>query len=381
MKKIFISIPWFVPAFRAGGPVQSVANLVREYHEGVEYFIFCQDVDLNGAALENVIIDQWVSYNDHTKVWYAGPEKISDTILREIKRQKPDILFMIGIFSWHFNLVPLLFCKIPGKILSVRGMLHPGALSQKKWKKKLYLRGFKMMNLHQKISFHASDEEEKKYIQQIFGPETNIFMAGNFTNKIGPLPLPAKEAGKLKLVSIALLSPMKNILMILEALERCMYEVQYAIYGAVKDEEYWEVCKEKMRELPANIKVTYHKEIPPPQVKEALLNAHVFILPSKSENFGHALYEALSAARPVITSPHTPWQRLMESHAGINVSVADTLDLENAIHFFSVMDAEELEKWSRGAFDYSEKAINAEEMRNSYGSMFGDRERIIPAAT
>lgn len=46
MTKTFITIPWFLPAFRAGGPVQSIANLVEECHEEVEYFIFCGDVDL-----------------------------------------------------------------------------------------------------------------------------------------------------------------------------------------------------------------------------------------------------------------------------------------------------------------------------------------------
>ena len=49
--KILITIPWFLPAFRAGGPVQSIANLIKEYHEEVEYFIFCGDTDVNGAAL------------------------------------------------------------------------------------------------------------------------------------------------------------------------------------------------------------------------------------------------------------------------------------------------------------------------------------------
>ena len=50
MTKIFITIPWFLPAFRAGGPIQSIANLVKEFNEDVEYFIFCGDTDLNGAA-------------------------------------------------------------------------------------------------------------------------------------------------------------------------------------------------------------------------------------------------------------------------------------------------------------------------------------------
>jgi hypothetical protein len=84
-KKIFISIPWFLPAFRAGGPIQSVANLVKEFKEGVTYFIFCGDTDVNGSALENVETDKWVSFNDHTQVWYCSPEKISDSLVKQVE--------------------------------------------------------------------------------------------------------------------------------------------------------------------------------------------------------------------------------------------------------------------------------------------------------
>ena len=320
MTKIFITIPWFLPAFRAGGPVQSIANLVKEY-EDVEYFIFCGDTDLNGGELENITTGEWVRYNDHTRVWYSGPDKISDSMVKQVEEIKPDILYIIGMFSWHFNMVPLLFCKAPKKILSTRGMLHPGALSQKKWKKKIYLEIFKLLEYHHKVHFHATDEEENKYISKYFGEAATIFTAGNFPNKIDALPVAEKEPGNLKLVSIALISPMKNILMVLTAMAKCNYHIEYNIYGPVKDTNYWELCKEKIKTLPGNIRVNYHKEIVPQKVKEVLMNAHVFILPSKSENFGHAIYEALSAGRPVITSNNTPWNNLRESCAGINVSV------------------------------------------------------------
>jgi hypothetical protein len=74
-KRIFISIPWFLPAFRAGGPIQSVANLVKEFQEDVTYFIFCGDTDLNGSALENVETDKWISFNDHTNVGIAARKR------------------------------------------------------------------------------------------------------------------------------------------------------------------------------------------------------------------------------------------------------------------------------------------------------------------
>jgi glycosyltransferase involved in cell wall biosynthesis len=369
-KKIFITIPWFVPAFRAGGPVQSVANLVKEFQQEVEYFVFTSDTDLNGAELEGIEINQWVRYNDHTQVWYAGPEKISDTLVKQVELLKPDIIFIIGLFSWHFNMVPMMFCKGTRKILSTRGMLHPGGLSQKKWKKKIYLQLFKLLEYHYKVDFHATDEEEADYIRKYFEESTRVFVAGNFPNKMGLLPLADKEPGKLNLISIGIISPMKNILLVLQGLEKVSGCVQYDIYGPVKDEEYWDLCKAQIKILPENIQVTYHKEIDPVRVKEVLGKAHVFILPSKSENFGHAIYEALSAGRPVITSHHTPWNGLRESKAGVNVSTDFTIELSEAIHFFAGMDFGKMEEWSKGACEYAGRRVDLEEIRNGYGKMF-----------
>lgn len=371
MTKIFITIPWFLPAFRAGGPIQSIANLVKEFHEDVEYLIFCGDTDLNGAELENIEINKWTPFNEHTRVWYAGPEKISNTLVKQVEIQKPDLLFIIGLYSWYFNIVPMVFCKGPKKILSTRGMLHPGALSQKKWKKKAYLQLFKLLEYHYKVSFHATDEEESKYISNYFEKVPNVFVAGNFPKKIGLLPVLQKEPGNLKLLTIALISPMKNILLVLQALEKVVGNITYDIYGPVKDEEYWDTCKEKIKLLPENISVIYHREIEPEKVKEALLESHVFILPSKSENFGHAIYEALSAGRPVITSRATPWNHLEEASAGTNVSTNDYEELIKAIDFFASMDSEVMGKWSRGAFDYAEKAVDIEEIKGEYREMFG----------
>lgn len=370
MTKIFITIPWFLPAFRAGGPVQSIANLVKEFSEEVEYYIFCGDTDLNGAELENIETNKWTRFNKHTFVWYAGPEKLSDTLVKQVELLKPDLLFIIGLFSWHYNMVPMMFCKGTKKILSTRGMLHPGALSQKKWKKKIYLQFFKLLEYHHKVLFHATDEEEANYIRSYFGKPAQVFIAGNFPNKISFLPVIQKEARKLKLISIALISPMKNILLVLQALEKSNGNIQYDIYGPIKDEDYGDLCKQQIKRLPGNINVIFHKEIEPSKIKDVLANAHVFVLPSKSENFGHAVFEALSAGRPVITSNNTPWNHLKESNAGINVSGENDIELIDAISFFASMGQDEMERWSEGAYNYSEKMVDVEGIKIEYREMF-----------
>lgn len=116
---------------------------------------------MDGSMLANVESDKWTDYSDNTKVWYASEKNLLPVLKKGIKEDRPDLLFIMGIYSWQFNFKPLLFCMGVKKIISVRGMLHPGALSQKGFKKKLYLQLWKLLGLYKKNIFHASDEEEK----------------------------------------------------------------------------------------------------------------------------------------------------------------------------------------------------------------------------
>ena len=446
----------------------------RQKEEKFKFSIFCGNKDLDGSILQGVANDEWVQYNANTKVWYSSTGNILPVLQQEIKKEKPDHLFVTGIYDWQFNFKPLLFCRGVKKIISVRGMLHPGALSQKVLKKKIYLGLWKLMGLHNKVVFHATDETEKGYIQKVFGNSVRVKVAANFPGVLNRRPLVNKQPGKLKLVSIALISPMKNILLVLEALSsgqliagdsfdneeilpfaendtnrfaqqiavgsdqddslrgegagsgdeevvrdetpvgsgqlivgnsfdndeilRCADDndnrfaqqnsssstsrnnrdrqddstkIEYNIYGPVKDKAYWDKCLQCIKELPTHVTVNYHGDINPDKIENALAQNHVFILPSKSENYGHSIIEALYAGRPVITSNHTPWNELEAVKAGMNVSITDQQELVNAIKTFAAMNQEELETSGKGARDYAEQAINIDSIRKQYEEMFG----------
>lgn len=365
MPSICLLVDWFLPAYKAGGPIQSLANLVAQQEEGVTYNIICSNKDLDRTTI-NVTPNQWLPYNRWTKVWYA-----SGGVNRRLLREKVDVLFINGIYSWNYTLKPILFSNAARKIVSVRGMLHPGALSQKSSKKKLYLWIWKLLGLHKKVAFHASTNEEKTYIQTAFGKTVNVYVAANFPRVFQKQNIPEKRQGELKIVSIALISPMKNILLVLQALRTITAVIHYHIYGPVKDEMYWQQCKQVINSLPANIKVTYHGDLHPTKVEDALQKSHVFILPSKSENFGHAICEAMTAGKPVITSHYTPWRNLQMAKAGCNVSIKNEQELTKAIGLFAAMTETELRLWSDGANAYAQATINTEEIRAQYRNMFG----------
>lgn len=378
MKTIFVCIDWFHPAYKAGGPVQSIVNLVEQYSDrNVQFRIFTSNKDLDGTVNEGVPFDQWHQYNPRTMVWYASDNKKAlHAIKAQIRDCKPDILFIVGVFSWYFKQLHLAVYRVPVKIISARGMLHPGALSQKSAKKKIYLALCKMAGIRRRYLFHATDIEEKAFIRDAFGKKVRTYVAGNFPHVFKLQPANNKRAGSLLMVSIALISSMKNILLVLEALQHSNGDIVYDIYGPVKDEAYWQQCVEKIRTLPPNITVRYKGDIVPSMVEETLGKYEVFVLPSKSENFGHAIYEALSAGKPVITSHHTPFNNLEQSKAGKNVSLQNEREIAAAIDFFAAMPSDEFNKWNLGSSQYARDKIDVNNIKAQYDRMFGVGEEL-----
>jgi glycosyltransferase involved in cell wall biosynthesis len=366
---VFISIPWFLPAYKAGGPIQSIANLVNNYTEDITYYIFCSNKDLNNETNISKPFNEWVVYNKHTYVWYDTGFATKNNLLLENKKLQPDVFYIIGLFDWNYNIIPLMYGRAKKRILSVRGMLHPGALSQKSIKKKIFLAFLKLMKIKNNISFHATNIEEANYITNIFGTNSKVSVAGNFSKTIQHKNLLRKEINFLKLITIALISPMKNHLLVLQALANCTANIEYNIYGPIKDPEYLELCKKQMALLPSNIRVQYHGEINPTEVENMLTQSHVFIMPSKSENFGHALVEALSSGKPIITSNATPWNNLLDNKAGINCN-EDVRSINNAINFFAEMNAETYEQFSNGAVAYALTKNDKEALHLQYQQMF-----------
>jgi len=374
MPSIFISIPWFSPAFKAGGPIQSIANMVNELNRGFEFYIFTSNADLNGEPIAVAQVNEWLPLNGYTKVWYATKKNRSQVLIDQLAAVKPDWVYMVGLFSWHFTLVPLFYGKAPHKLLSVRGMLHPGALEQKSLKKKWFLQAMKTVGLTKKTIFHATDLVEQEHIASAFGPKAQVRVAANFPRLLTQQPATAKEPGSLRLVSVGIVSPMKNYLLVLQALQNVDATIEYNIYGPVKDAAYWETCLEQIKKLPANIVVHFHREIPTHKIPAKLEGQHLFILPSVSENYGHAIIEALSAGVPVVTSYNLPWLHLEETGAGINLQPsAETLAA--AIEKFAAMDHDTYFSCSLAAARYAREHTNLEALKKNYDELFNTGTR------
>ena len=370
MKRVLITYNYFLPAYKAGGPIQSIANLIRNISGEFEIFVITSNRDLGEKDPIDVIPNVWQEFeNGKAQVIYLSKEHANAFYIKKlIENINPAKIFVNGIYSIQFSIGPAFF--FPQKtIMHVRGMLHPGALAQKPLKKKLFLLGIKLLRLQKKITFCVSDSKEKEFTQIIFGVNSKIAIAQNFSAIFEAIEPINKNIGALKLISIALISAMKNHALVLEALGLVKSNIIWDIYGPIKDIKYWEKCKELIAKLPPNITVTYKGEINPTQVYHTLDYYHFFILPSESENFGHALYEAMVAAKPIITSKNTPWNFLNENNAGYNVEITKE-SIANAIVYAASLNQNEYKEKVKAVRNYAENAIHRDAIKKQYLKLF-----------
>ena len=93
-------------------------------------------------------------------------------------------------------------------------------------------------------------------------------------------------------------------------------DVVFDIYGPLEDSGYWRSCQEIVRTLPASVRVNYQGTVGHDEVAEVYSRYDLFLFPTRGENFGHVIIEALVAGCPIVVSDQTPWRGLHEKGVG-----------------------------------------------------------------
>ncbi|MBX3256517.1 MAG: glycosyltransferase family 4 protein [Chitinophagaceae bacterium] len=378
LKRILIFVDWYEPGFKGGGPIRSVANIVYNLHDRYEFFIFTSNRDLGETMpYKNITADVWTSANNAC-IFYASPKSLSwSAISSQIKSVAPDFIYLNGMYAKYYAIYPLLIKRLnitaAKVILAPRGMLQSGALQFKPAKKKLFLKLFSLLSIPRRIVGHATDEQEKNDIYKHLPGIRDVVILSNFSSipKAEPLPV-NKEKNILHAAFISRVSPKKNLLFLLLLLKEIKSSVNFhlTVIGNVEDEEYWEQCKNAISQLPPNIVVNYKGPINNNEVHDILNQHHIFVLPTLGENFGHAIFEALSAGRPVLISDQTPWRNLPDVKAGWDLPLSTASAFVDALNDIGEMDDGTFQVWSKGAWQLANDYINKSDLKDQYLKLF-----------
>lgn len=351
-RKILIFIDWYLPGFLAGGPTRSCANMIAHLRSEFDFFIVTSNRDyLSQDVYSDIPFDRWTSAPDGTPCYYHSGGSLSNALLESIfQKVKPDFVYLNSMFSRHYTLEPLRYSSKEGiaTILAPRGMLAPGALSIKPWKKKIFLIWSKWSGLFDKVTFQASSETESDQILKHF-PKAPIRIASNLPRKNEKIQSRYRSEGPLRIVNVARIAPEKNLLFALEVLQKLKLPVQFDVYGPVYDNEYWEKCQVLIGQMPVHVKVNHKGVAEEDQLFRILKGYDLLFLPTLGENFGHIILEAMSAGLPVLISDNTPWQGLESVKAGWDISLGQKETFSRIIDELAVMPAPAYREWSEGA--------------------------------
>ena len=92
------------------------------------------------------------------------------------------------------------------------------------------------------------------------------------------------------------------------------------------------MCETVIAGLPSHIRVLHRGPLRSDDVVKTLEKYDVFFLPTKGENYGHAIAEALCAGLPILIANTTPWRDLQ------NLGIGWDLPLNNPGAFSAVLD-------------------------------------------
>ncbi|NRD20824.1 glycosyltransferase [Winogradskyella eckloniae] len=374
--KLWIFIDWYLPAYKAGGPIQSIANLVSRLKTEFDISVITSNTDL--GEIINIPSEQlnvWVEKEGY-KVMYLDAKHQNRQFYTELfKTHSFDVVYFNSLFSVKYTLLPfwLLRNKPIRRVLATRGMLGAGALAIKPLKKKVFLSLFKCFSLHKKVFWHATAQSEIDEIKLHFGEARNILLAPNlsaiskdvYSKKI-------KEDHKINVFFLSRISFKKNLIGALEALSKVSskYTVRFNIIGPIDDENYWKKCEAQINALPKHILVNYLGAIPNDQLSLTLKEEHVLLLPTFHENFGHVIMESWQNGCPVIISDQTPWRNLENEKLGYDMSNSNAIGFTTAIEHFCKMEDDEYNQWSKSAFEFAKGFIENPKVLEQNKSLF-----------
>lgn len=312
--KIVVLADYFFPSVRAGGPLKSIKAQIPILKEFGETIVITRNRDL-GIQVRYEFIDKnpYAMQIMDVRVIYCGNMA---TVLQQLLKISPHIIWANSMFS-RYTFCGLLysFLRRGNIIISPRGELRSTALKRKALVKRAYLEFLAKMNLR----FFVNSLAEEKLVQRYFS-KSKVLTAPQLVDEpedIASLNSVTERSG---LVFVGRLVEVKNLDFILDIYETGCIDRDLDIYGDFENEQYRTKISERIKRYNCTEMGKGRIELcgiyAPGDAVKILSGYKALLMPSKGENFGHVIYEALAANLYVIVSPHTYWSGELLQGAG-----------------------------------------------------------------
>jgi glycosyltransferase involved in cell wall biosynthesis len=384
--KILVLLGAFWPGHEATGPNQSFVALSKALRKDFDFTIVARDRPF-GARQAAAQSGAWIDLG-YAKIRYCNVSRVTGALsFSKILRTAPhDLLMMNGFFDREFTIPALLLRRMgriprPPAILSTRGEFSNGALGLKAYRKHAYIEFARRFDLAGDVWLHTTGPQEAEDVGKGYPYSRGILITPNI-HPLGTLPnlREAKERPcPLRLAFLGRIARVKNLDYALEVLSQVKSAVAFDIFGPIQQGDYWQECQHIIARLPPHVTVTYRGVIAHDIVPSTLATADLFFLPTRGENFGHAILDALGAGLPVVISDQTPFKDLERQDAGWSLPLDQPGRFAETIDTVAAMSLDKRLQLRAGARRLAEHFVDHSDAvasnRRMLASVIGGRSR------
>ncbi len=222
----------------------------------------------------------------------------------------------------HAPLAAAAACRRAGVPYVVRplGTLASWSLGRKAWRKKLLLTLAAGRMLRGAASIHCTSEEERADLERAFGlTQGFVIPLGIDAKRLAASPEDfASRAADRYVLALSRLHPKKNFELLIDAFADAREQTgsgwRLVIAGS-GDDEYARLLRGRVTARGAEAYVSFAGWVEGDAKRTLIQRASLFALPSRHENFGIAVLEALAAGVPAVISRDVQLGAAVDAHA------------------------------------------------------------------
>ena len=311
VNKLLIYINYFYPGINSGGPAKSISNLINLIHKKIDVLIVTKNYDFKSKLTYNLPTNRLLTYKSKAKIIYSS-KKFSFQTLKKTEIGFNNV-FLCGFFEPYTfkTLFKLIFINPTKKYFILpMGVFSKIHIRQKRLKKRLYTFIFNLFKLYNKITFVFTSKEELNNASHHIKTIPNYIFLPDIPTK--SFNVKFKKNKTPSVVFISRIHPLKNLDFTIDILNKLKKSVNFDIYGPIEDKKYWEECLLKLKKT-KNILNWKYKGVAYKNVGKIFSDYDLFIFPTKGENFGHVIFEAMSNGCIPVISDRTPWSKAFEN--------------------------------------------------------------------
>lgn len=299
-----------------GGPAYSVPRLAQALsHQGCHVDLYTVSEKADEPTKPNV----FTFPPDFPSVPVVSSLRLSRYLTTELAKYAwhSDILHNHGLWLMPNVTVGRIAAKV-GKplVVSPRGMLAPEALRISAYNKKLFWAFLQQPALAHAAVWHATSPREAEDIRA-FGVRAPIVVIPNGVDAANVVAEHSVEKEKRTLLFLSRIHPIKGLSTLISAwAEIAAQRPCWELVIAGPDDGGHLVELRKLVEKAGVTSIRFEGPVYGSNKSQLLASADLFVLPTKSENFGIAVAEALAAGLPAIVTKGAPWSGLNEERCG-----------------------------------------------------------------